>query len=171
MHLLFRYLLLVLIALPGMGLFYRVFMPLTVFPVYGLLNLFFDATLIGNTIFIGLTDIEIISACVAGAAYYFLLVLNLSTPKIDVKKRLKILGVSFGILLLINILRIFILSVIYFQNEAIYNFAHILFWYLGSTIFVVAIWFWSVKKFKIKEIPFYSDLKFLYSKSSLKKRS
>ena len=146
-------------------------MPLTVFPVYGLLNLFFDATLIGNTIFIGLTDIEIISACVAGAAYYFLLVLNLSTPKIDVKKRLKILGVSFGILLLINILRIFILSVIYFQNEAIYNFAHILFWYLGSTIFVVAIWFWSVQKFKIKEIPFYSDFKFLYSKSSLKKRS
>lgn len=169
MHLIFRYSLLILIALPGMGLFYTIFMPLTVFPVHSLLSLFFETTLKNNIVTIGTTEIEIIDACVAGAAYYFLLVLNLSTPKIEAKKRLKIFGFSFGILLIINILRIFVLSIIYFQNEAIYNFAHILFWYLGSTLFVVAIWFWSVKEFKIKEIPFYSDLKFLYSKSSLKR--
>ena len=35
-------------------------------------------------------------------------------------------------------------------------------WYLGSTLFVIGIWFIEVKLFKIKEIPIYSDIKFLY---------
>ncbi len=168
-NLLLRYAILALIALPGLDLFYYIFMPLTVFPVYGLLNLFFDVTLTGNIVQLGDLSIEIIGACVAGAAYYFLLILNLTTPKIKIRRRLKIMGFSFGIFLLINILRIFILSIIYLFNNPIYEFTHALFWYLGSTIFVVAIWFWAVKEFKIKRIPFYSDLKFLYSKSSLKK--
>jgi exosortase/archaeosortase family protein len=167
--LILRYSILIIIALPGLDLFYYFFMPLTTFPVYGLLNIFFNATLNLNIIQIGELSIEIIDACVAGAAYYFLLILNLATPKINITKRLKVIGISFGIFLIINILRIFILSLIYFVNNPIYEFTHKLFWYLGSTIFVVAIWFFVVKIFKIKKIPFYSDLKFLYSKSILQK--
>jgi hypothetical protein len=32
-----------------------------------------------------------------------------------------------------------------------------------STIFIVGIWFLEVHIFKIKEIPFFSDVKFLFS--------
>jgi len=164
-----RYFFLALIALPGFNLFYFVFLPLTVYPVYFLLNLFMEVNLVGNVIFGGGFPVEIIGACVAGSAYYFLLILNLSIPKIDYKKRIKMVCFAFGILLIINILRIFSLSLMYFFGSQLFDFTHKLFWYLGSTIFVVAIWFLEVKLFDIKTIPFYSDLKFLYRKSSLKK--
>jgi len=165
-----RYALLILIALPGFGLFYYLFMPLTVYPVAGILSLFFNIVLNQNTIYIGETAIEIIGACVAGAAYSFLLILNLTTPEIEFKKRMKMIFLSFGIFLGINILRIVVLSFIYLANSSIYEFTHKLFWYLGSTVFVVGIWFLMVKIFEIKEIPFMSDIKFLFKASSFGKK-
>ena len=164
-----RYFFLALVALPGFNLFYFVFLPLTLYPVYFLLNLFFNATLVGNMIFINLFTIEIIGACVAGSAYYFLLIINLAIPGIKPLKRLKMVGFSFGILLIINLLRIFLLSIMYVSGSSLFDFTHKLFWYLGSTVIVIAIWFLEVKVFKIKKVPFYSDLKALYRKSSLKK--
>jgi hypothetical protein len=41
----------------------------------------------------------------------------------------------------------------------LFDISHKLSWYIGSIILVVGIWFLEVKKFNIKEIPFYSDLK------------
>ena len=75
---------------------------------------------------------------------------------------------SFACLLIINILRIFLLGLVYISGFSWFDIAHKLFWYAGSTIFVIGIWFAEVKLFKIKEIPFYSDIKFLYKKSNLK---
>jgi exosortase/archaeosortase family protein len=105
--------------------------------------------------------IEIIGACIAGSAYSLLLILNLSVPNIKIKQRIKLLLFSFSSLLIINILRIFILSVLFVQGISFFDITHKLFWYAGSTIFVVAIWFTGIKLFKIKEIPFYSDIKYL----------
>ena len=76
---------------------------------------------------------------------------------------------SFGCFLILNIARIFFLSIAYVNGYSWFDFTHKLFWYLGSSIFVVGIWFAEVKLFKIKQIPFYSDLKFLYGHSNLKK--
>jgi len=162
-----RYLIIILIAFPNLFIFYFIFTPLTVYFVYLLLNIFFDASVSGNIIDIPNYSIEIIKACVAGSAYYLLLILNLSTPKIKLKKRLKILGFSFGFLLIVNILRIFLLSL--FLGSYWFDITHKLFWYSLSTIFVIGIWFTSVKLFKIKEIPVYSDMKFLFKHSFLKK--
>jgi len=163
-----RYGLLVLVALPGMSLFYYLFLPLTIYPIVGILSLFFKVILNQNIIHIGGLSIKIIDTCVAGAAYYFLLVLNLSTPEIKLKKRVKIIFLSFGIFLGINVLRIVLLSFIYLGIPSIYEFTHKMFWYLGSTLFVVGIWFFMVKNFEVKKIPFFSDLNFLYKKSSFK---
>lgn len=160
--LLLRYLILILVALPGLGLFYLVFSPLTIYPVFFLLNIFYDATIVGTSIFMSGLEIELIGACIAGSAYYLLLILNLSTPDIKTEKRLKILAVSFLSLLVLNILRIFILSILATKNMFYFNLVHMLFWYVLSIIFVVSIWFYLVKKFKIKKIPFYSDLMALY---------
>ena len=165
-----RYLILAVIAIIGFDIFYFLFLPLTKYAVYFLLNISFDPVLLGNSIFIGLDIIEIVGACVAGSAYFFLLILNLSTPKIEIKKRFSMLGIAFLTFLIINILRIFFLSLMYINNAPLFDFTHKLFWYLGSTLLIVIIWIIEIKEFKIKEIPFYSDLKYIYNKSSLKKK-
>ena len=159
-----RYLILVLVALPNLWIFYTIFTPLTIYPLYFLFNLFFDASLIGNIILIDKSPIELIPACIAGSAYYLLLIFNLSVPKIKIKKRIKMILLSFTALLSLNILRIFFLGLVFISGNTLFDITHRIFWYLISTIFVIGIWFTEVKIFKIKSIPFYSDMVFFYKK-------
>ncbi len=171
LDILIRYLILVLIALPGFGLFYFAFSLATIYPVYFLLNLFFKVSLTGTTIMIASCfPIEIIGACVGGGAYFLLLFLNLSLPEIKISKRIKMIVFAFASFLIINILRIFLLSLMYYSSSPFSEAVHKLFWYIGSVLFVVGIWFTEVKIFKLKQVPVYSDLKFLYSNSSLRKQ-
>lgn len=160
--LLIRYTVLILVAIPNLFLFYFIFTPLTIYPLYFLFGLFFNPILMKNIILINNFPIELIPACIAGAAYYLLLILNLSVPNIKLQKRIKMISISFVGLLFLNILRIFLLSLIFLSGNSMFDLAHQVFWYLGSTVFVVGIWFAEVKIFKIKEIPFYSDIKFLF---------
>ncbi len=111
-----------------------------------------------------------IAACIAGSAYYLLLILNLSTPGIKLKKRISMILWAFSVFLAVNILRIFLLALIFIAGYSWFDITHKLFWYILSTIFVIAIWFIEVRLFKIKGIPFYSDMKFLYTKSLLTKK-
>lgn len=160
-----RYLILVLTSLSGLWIFYFIFTSLTIYPIYFLANLFFEeVSLLGEIVFINGVAIEFIRACIAGSAYYLLLILNLSTPNINLKKRIAMILISFATLLIINIIRIFLLILIYFYGFAFFDITHKFFWYFMSTIFVISIWFVEVRYFKIKEIPFYSDLKYLYKK-------
>lgn len=159
-NIILRYIILLALAIPGLKFLYVIFQPLTEYPVYWLLNIFYDATLKGSTIFIqGCYPIEIVGACVAGSAYLLFLILNLSTPNIKVVKRLKLLGIAFGSFLALNIIRIFILGLLIVTESSSFEFVHTFFWYFVSTIFVVGVWFFEVKKFNIKGIPFYSDIK------------
>ena len=169
--LLIRYSILIIIAVFSFNIFYLVFRPLTVYPVVWILDIFFDTNLISPIILVleGIA-IEFIPACIAGAAYYLLLMLNLSTPKIKLDKRIKFLLISFAVFLIANILRILILAVIALYKSSFFEVTHAIFWYSLSTILVIIIWFYGVKYFKVKAIPFYSDLKFLYKKSSLLKK-
>ena len=159
-----RYIILVLVAIPNLWLFYLIFTPLTAYPVHWLLNIFYDASLLNNNIILinQAISIELIEACIAGSAYYLLLILNLSTPGIKIKKRMKILLLAFASFLIINILRIFILSLVAVSGSSFFDITHRIFWYALSTVFVVVIWFAEVRIFRIKAIPFYSDVKFLY---------
>ena len=135
-----------------------------------LLKLFFEPTLIGNSISLGSTLIEIIDACVAGSAYYLLFMLTLAMPNISFNKRIKMLSSSFLLLLILNILRIVFLSMLAYSGSNYFDITHKLFWYLLSTVFVVSIWFWEVSYFKVNIIPFYEDLKFLYKRSIFGKK-
>ncbi len=165
-----RYLILILIALPNLWLFYFLFTKLTIYPVYFLLSLFFDVSLTGNLITISnWFPIGIIGACVAGSAYYLLVILNLSTPNIKTKQRFIMLAWAFTVFLIVNVFRIFALSLVFISGSAWFDFSHKLFWYLGSVFFILCIWFGEVRLFRIKQIPFYSDIKFLYRNSFIKK--
>ncbi len=159
-----RYLILIVIAIPNLYLFYLILTPLTIYPVFLLLKILFNATLSQNVIIIDNLSIEIIPACIAGSAYYLLLILNLSTPNINIRKRLKMIGLAFISLLILNIARILILSSVKIYYSPLFDITHEIFWYLLSIVFVMVIWFTEVNIFKIKQIPFYSDIRFLYSK-------
>lgn len=166
-----RYFILIVVAISNLWIFYIIFTPLTTYPVFALLNVFYDTLLVsGRIIFINRTiPIELIEACIAGAAYYLLLILNLSTREIKLHKRLKMIAFSFLAFLIINVLRIFTLSIIAVSGSSFFDITHLFFWYALSTIFVVAIWFAEVRIFKIKAIPFYSDFKFLLKQKGRKR--
>lgn len=165
-----RYLILIIAAIPNLWIFYFVFTPLTLHLSYFLFDIFFEAAVSNNFIIVNSIPIELINACIAGSAYYLLFILNFATPNVKIKKRIKILLFSFGTLLILNVIRIFLLGLIYMNFYSAFDFTHKLFWYLISIFFVVGIWFFSVKLFKMREIPFYSDLKFIYRKSLFKKK-
>ncbi len=156
-----RYLLLLVSSLKNLGAFYLIFTPLTIYPVYWVLRFFFGATLEGSTIYVMGNPIEMIAACIAGSAYYLLFIFNLSTPGIKIKKRINLILMSFLVFLIANILRILFLSVMFIYGLPFFDAAHLFFWYFGSVILVILIWFYQVKKYNLKSIPFYSDLKFL----------
>lgn len=158
-----RYIILIITALPSFWIFYFIFTPLTVYPVYLIIKLFFGATLLGKVIFVGNypSPIEIVNACIAGSAYYLLLIFNLSIPNIKLSKRLNMIGFAFVSFLIVNIIRIVVLAIIFVLKPDLFDISHKLSWYVGSIILVVGIWFIEVKKFNIKEIPFYSDIKLM----------
>ena len=169
-----RYSLILLFSLNNLGIFYFVFTPLTAYPVLWLLSLFYNVSLSGNIIFIsfssGQVGIELVSACIAGSAYYLLFALNMATRNIKIKTRIFSLLFTFFAFLFLNILRIIILSALYLNNFVYFDIVHSIFWNLLSTLFVVGIWFLSARLFKIREIPAYSDMRFIYKHTKRKKK-
>lgn len=154
-----RYLILIITAIPDFWIFYFIFTPLTIYPVYLVLNLIFNASLSGDLIVIHGATIKVIDACIAGSAYYLLLIFNLSIPNVKFRKRLKMISFAFLSFLAVNVARIIILSVIVLTKPSIFDISHKLTWYIGSIIIVVLIWFIEVRKYDIKDIPFYTDIK------------
>lgn len=160
-YLCIRYLALILLALGGLWVFYFIFTPLTIYPVFWILNLFFQTSLSGITITFNNIPIQLITACIAGAAYYLLLILNLSTP-MPVKTRIKAISFSFILFLAINIIRIVVFSLLLSSSFSLFNAIHLIFWYFLSSLLVFLVWYLEIKLFKIKNIPVYTDLKFIY---------
>ena len=159
-----RYIFLALVSIPNLWLFYFVFTPLTMYPIYHIFSLFYGTSIAGKFLIINEIPIEFIDACIAGSAYYLLLILIFSTSDIQFKKRLFMTFIAFLSLLLINLVRITVLILVLFYGYSFFDITHKFFWYLMSTIFVVLIWFAEVKYFKIKKVPLYSDIKFLIKK-------
>jgi exosortase/archaeosortase family protein len=161
-----RYAIILIVAIPNLWIFYLILTPLTLYTSYFLLDIFFSATLSGSTILINnCAPIDIINACTAGSAYYLLFLLNLSTPRL--KHRIKAILFSFSAFFLLNIIRIFVLSLLHINTSQIFDAAHKLSWYSLSILFVIGIWFLTVKLFSVKDIPFHTDLRYLYKKSTL----
>jgi len=166
-----RYLLLIISSFSGLWIFYKIFTPLTIYPVSFILGLFYHSELIlSTTILVNFeVPIELIRACIAGSAYYLLLIFNLSTPDIKIGTRVKAIIFSFVTFLILNVIRILILSVLAISGSSYFDVTHSLFWYGLNTFIIVGIWFAEVKFFNIKQIPLYSDLKSLYNLSHFRR--
>lgn len=171
LSLVFRYALILLAGLGNLFIFYRVFYLPTFYLSSFILSFFGEITnfyALGIFVF-NQTVVELINACIAGSAYYLLFILTLAIPGLMLKKRVYILVFSFCSLLILNVLRIVLMSVI--AETTYFESVHMLFWYLVSLIFVVGIWFSAVKLFSIKEIPVYSDLVYLVDQIKKPKRN
>lgn len=161
-HIFARYLF-ILIAGLLLPVFYIVLLPLTIYPSNFIISLFYSTNLINNTIYINNASITLIDACIAGSAYYLLLLLNFAMP-MKAKTRVFSLLFSFFLFLIINIARISLFSILFLSSFQYFDFAHKLTWYLMSGVFVFLVWILTIKVFDIKDIPFYTDLKFIYNK-------
>jgi len=148
--------------------FYKLFLLPTIYSAKFLLSFFYETTISGNIILINSLAIEIIPACVAVSAYLLLLILNITTP-MPWKKRAYSLALSILSLLIINIIRISIFSLLLINNYAYYDILHKIFWYVLSILFVIGIWFASTSLFKVKSIPAYTDISFLIRLTGHKK--
>lgn len=154
-----RYLVLALIPLGGMAFLYFVFTPLTVHPVYWILKkIYADTVLLGTTtLYFQEQYANIVAACVAGAAYYLLLILNLTTP-MSLPQRAKSIAFTLLIFLVLNILRIVIFARLLAQGANYFDIAHQMTWYFGSTVLVILVWFANVLLFGIRAVPIYTDV-------------
>jgi exosortase/archaeosortase family protein len=156
-----------IIVLSGifMDVFYTLFFPLTIYPVYALLSVFYLVSLSGSIIIASSEQISIIDACIAGSAYFLLFALNLSLPKISLGKRIAMLAFEFTAFLAINILRIFFLSVLLINKSSSFDAVHQFLWYAVSILIVALIWICAIRLFRIREVPFLSDIRGLLNKA------
>jgi len=94
-----RYLFLLILGVFAFDFIYFIFTPLTSLPSFFLISIAYPDAVLNNINIIGVLgdSIVLIEACIAGAAYYFLLILNLTTP-MALKTRIKSLFfLIFGI--------------------------------------------------------------------------
>jgi exosortase/archaeosortase family protein len=159
----FRYVLIVL-AIFALPLFYSILKPVTTYLSYGLIRVFYNAHLTGSLISVQGHSIEIIDACVAGIAYFLLLVLNLSTRFIGLMKRVWLFLFTSLVFLIVNVLRIFLMTLMLVNQSSWFDPVHAVFWYALSIVFVFLIWILGIRVFRIREIPVYSDVKAIFSK-------
>ncbi len=156
------------LVLLGIGVLYPllslIVLYLTIYPAYFLLALVYEVSVSGYVLTVSGIEIGIVGACVAGSAYYLLLILNLTT-KMNTKQRVYSLLFSLLLLLVVNISRIFFFSILFIEDFVYFDILHKLFWYFMSILLVVFIWFLTVMIFKIKNIPVYFDLRFLFNNS------
>jgi len=154
----------------SLPIIYKIITPITIYTITGLLKLIYTNISLTNDIISinSETFIQIIPACIAGSAYLLLLILNLTVP-MGFKKRIYSVLLSFIIFFLLNILRIILLTFIYQKQAFLFDFLHKLFWLVLSTLFVIGIWFLIVKIFSIKQIPIYSDIKYMQKRIKSKK--
>ena len=163
-----RYGLALALSINSLFIFYYIFGPLTFYPVLFILKLFYSAGLSGlELLIVNSYEISLVDACIAGSAYYMLAILNLTTRGIAFFKRIKIFFLDAALLLALNILRIVILAILLVESSALFDVMHFIFWHVVSVAFVVFIWLFTIKIYKIKEIPVWSDI--LYLKSLMKK--
>jgi hypothetical protein len=163
-----RYLIVFLASISNLAIFYAIFSPLTLYPSAFFLGIFQDVQIMNNFIFIKSVVIEISKACVAGSAYYLLLLLNMITSNIKLKKRIAIFVFTSSLFLLLNVSRVILLSLLKVNDFLFFDTLHVIFWYFVSVIYVFLVWIAAVKVFNITAIPFYSDFMYIWNLSNNK---
>lgn len=109
----------------------------------------------------GAATLEVVKYCVTSSAYYLLALFTIITMNVQVWKRVLIFLSGTVLIFLMNIARIVLLTVTLLSNPEAFKAAHAALGMFISTIYVVIVWVLLSVLFKVKTVPFYSDIKFL----------
>lgn len=167
-RLIIRIFLILLVAVLNLKIFYFLFSKLTFYLTY--ISLFFYKPIIsGSNLIINNEILEFVPACIAGSAYFLLVLLILFTKDIKFKKRIYMFLLGSLLILVANIIRLDLLIIIFVSySKNLFENLHMFFWKVLSSVYVALVWIFLVYKFKVKKIPVYSDI--LYLTKSLKRR-
>ena len=144
--------------------FYSVIAPVTLHISYGLLKLFTHASILGNHVYVGTYTLEFVPACAAVAAYVLLAILILFTRGISFQRGMIMFFYGSALILLANILRIELLIYVLLNfGKNYFDTLHFTLWHVVSSAYVAGVWIFLVWRFKLKEIPVYSDMKYVWN--------
>ncbi len=144
------------------GLFYKIFTPLTLRTLYLALSTISNVSLSGYSIIVNGIVIDIIPACVSGSAYYLLFALGMLT-QMNILKRLSLILFDFFMFFMFNILRILFLIYLLIKHvtPSLYDIIHKSLWFFLSTLLILFIWWLSIKLFDVRSIPLVSDIQYI----------
>lgn len=145
--------------------------PVTIYLSYYLLKLFGEnVILLPPFLILNQAVIKFIPACAAISAYYLLMLLILLTRDIKPLIRLKMFLLGSLIILIINTLRVTALLItLSYYGLNLFESIHIFLWILVGSVLVALVWIFLVKRYKVKTIPIYSDLKYLFEQTKIYK--
>lgn len=116
------------------------------------------------------TYVKLVYSCAAASAYFLLLLLIVFTKDIKLTKRIKIFFIGSLVVFITNIFRIILLIVVLDRfSFNLFNKLHMFFWSIIASTLVAIIWIYLTRKYKIRSIPIYSDLKYLLKKIKIYK--
>ena len=98
LNLFLRYFSLIVIGIGNFYIIYKILIPITVNTLNAILLVFTNINVADNIIFLSSSKVEIAPACVAGSAFYLLLLLILSTANIKPRVRAKAILTSVFLL-------------------------------------------------------------------------
>ena len=164
--LIFRLAIALIIFIIPFNFFNFLFSKMTLYPSFlFVLIKYSNAILENNYMIVNDHVLKFIPACIGTSAYYLLSLLILSTKDIKLKTRIYIFLLGSLLILTLNIVRIDILIYILMKyGSNLFRAVHLFFWEFVSSIYVAIVWLFLARKFKIKAIPVYSDLKYLIKK-------
>nr|MBA4405470.1 hypothetical protein [Nanoarchaeum sp.] len=135
-----------------------------------ILNLFYPSKIIENSIYVQNQVITFVPACIALTAYSLLFLLIIFTKDIKLKTSVKMFLLGSLFIFVLNLIRIeFLIFLLIKNNYNLFEQVHMLFWNFVSGLYVAFVWIFLVTKYKIKSIPIYSDVKYLYQRINTKR--
>ena len=142
------------------SLLYKILIPITLYPSFYILKLFYKAELSNTLITIENYSLTFIPACAAASAYILLGILILLTKDIKLKTGLKMFLLGSSLILIANIIRIEALILILINfGKNYFETLHLFIWKVLSSVFVALVWIFLIKFYKIRSIPIISDIK------------
>jgi len=159
-----------LLVMP-LSFFYFVFTPLTIYPSYFLLKITGFAPQFTSSTVLAFQELAVrfVPACIAASAYYLLYILILLTKELALIKSVKLFIYGSLLILSVNIIRIYLIILVLIKYGVNYfNAIHLFFWTFVASVYVALIWIFLTRKMKIKSVPAYSDIKYLYEKAKKK---
>ncbi|MBI2670490.1 pacearchaeosortase [Candidatus Woesearchaeota archaeon] len=161
-----------LIIRPDIFYFGLVFLTMFI-PFIVLIILNYDVRFLyeSKTLLVNGIDLEFVRACIATSAYYLLALLILTTKGIGIKNSVKMFLIGSLLIFVMNVLRVTLLILVVINlGLDWFNLIHMTFWYILSSVYVFLVWLFLIKLYKIKNIPIYSDAKYLIASLRVKKR-